>query len=189
MSLCSAASCVAAVGSPTMALCQRRLTRSLPAAIDREIARAGKDRARLQTIEPADRVAEMRGIGIADILREMGEVEVLIGEMQEMPRALPGAEGAEGNAGLLLEQMQETRSGKTVFRRTARRRRRLAREFPDGRDRPHHARIEPALRQSFAKAHPVELGCIDVGAALPRQQHFISKPDTVREQIALGALQ
>src|SRR5947207_1451564 len=36
------------------------------AAIDRKVARAGKDRARLQSVEAADRVAEMRGVGIAD---------------------------------------------------------------------------------------------------------------------------
>ena len=29
-------------------------------------------------------MAEMRGIGIADVLREMGEVEVLVGEVQQM---------------------------------------------------------------------------------------------------------
>src|SRR5215813_11181349 len=68
------------------------------AAVDREVARADEDRARLQAVEAADRVAEMRRVGIADVLREMSEVEVLVGEVQEMPRALPGAEGAEGNA-------------------------------------------------------------------------------------------
>src|ERR1700710_1470423 len=47
-----------------------------PASEDRKVARAGKDRARLQSVEAADRVAEMRGIGIADILREMREVDV-----------------------------------------------------------------------------------------------------------------
>ena len=49
----------------------------------------------------------MRGVGIADILRQMRKVDVLVGEMQQVPRALPGAEGAEGDAGLFLEQMQE----------------------------------------------------------------------------------
>src|SRR4051794_35155286 len=62
------------------------------AAVDREIARAGKDRTRLQAVEAADRVAEMGGVGIADILREMGEIDVLIGEVQQMPRPLPGPE-------------------------------------------------------------------------------------------------
>ncbi len=51
----------------------------------------------------------MGAIGIADVLREMREVDVLVGEVQQMPRALPGAEGAERDPGLLLEQMQEAR--------------------------------------------------------------------------------
>src|SRR5438128_4487392 len=41
------------------------------AAVDRQIARAGKNRPRLQSIEAADRVAEMRRVGIADVLRKM----------------------------------------------------------------------------------------------------------------------
>src|SRR5438552_4071330 len=64
---------------------------SAAAAVDREIAGAGKDRARLQAVEAADRMAEMGGVRIADILREMREVDVLVGEVQQMPRALPGA--------------------------------------------------------------------------------------------------
>src|SRR6185437_13055800 len=79
------------------------------AVIDREIARAGEDRPRLQAIEAADRMAEMGRIGVTDILRQMGEVEVLVGEMQQMPRPLPGAECPERDTGLLLEQMQEAR--------------------------------------------------------------------------------
>src|SRR5258708_27116818 len=84
---------------------------ALPGDPDREIARARKNRARLQPVEPADRMAEMRGVGIADILRQMREIEILVGEMQQMARAFPGTEGAERDAGLLLEQMQEARRG------------------------------------------------------------------------------
>src|SRR3979409_997089 len=81
-----------------------------PAAVrDRAIARAGKDRTRLQAIESSDRVAEMGGVGIADVLREMRQVDVLVGEVQQMPRALPGTEGTEGDVGFFLEQMQEAR--------------------------------------------------------------------------------
>src|SRR5690349_10493736 len=100
-------------------------------AIDRQIARAGKDRARLQAIEAADRVAEMRGIGIADILREMRKVNVLVGEVQEMPRPLPGAERAEGDSGLLLEEVQEARGRQARFSGAARGGHRLAGEFSD----------------------------------------------------------
>src|SRR4029079_4126667 len=74
--------------------------RGMAVAIDRQIARTRKDRARLQPIEAADRVAEMRGVGIADVLREMCEVDVLVGEMQQMARPLPGTERTEGNSGL-----------------------------------------------------------------------------------------
>ena len=121
------------------------------AAVDRQIARAGKDRARLQAVEAADRVAEMRGVGIADVLRQMREVDVLVGEMQQMPRALPGAERAEGNAGLFLEQMQEAR------RRTIRprprslppspARRRIFRSAESRAPRADRVRAAAALRQ------------------------------------------
>src|SRR4051794_37787063 len=103
-------------------LARLRQPHGLAAAIDREIARADEDRARLQAVEAADRVAEMGGVGIADVLREMGEVEVLVGEVQQVTRPLPGAEGAERDAGLFLEQMQEARSGKSGFRRACVRR-------------------------------------------------------------------
>src|SRR5438874_13617358 len=79
------------------------------AAVDRQIPRARKDRARLQSVEPADRMAEMRRIGIANILRQMRKINVLVDKMQQMPRPLPGAIGAERHSGLLLEQMQESR--------------------------------------------------------------------------------
>src|SRR5262249_22527312 len=75
--------------------------------VDHEITRARKDCARLQAVKSADRVAKMRRIGVADVLRQMREVDVLVGEMQEMTRALPGPERAKGNAGFLLEQMQK----------------------------------------------------------------------------------
>src|SRR3954454_24079046 len=140
------------------------------AAINRKIARADEDRARLQTVEAADRVAEMGGIGIADVLREMGEVEVLVGEVQQMPRALPGAEGAERDAGLFLEQMQETRSGKSGVRRACVRRHGLTREATDTGDRTRHARVEHAARQRLAKTHLVEFGGGDVAVATLAQQ-------------------
>src|SRR5260370_40320927 len=75
------------------------------AAIDRKVPRAREDRTRLQPVKPADRMAEMGRVGIADILCEMRKVDVLIGEVQQMPRPFPGAEGTERDAGLLLEQV------------------------------------------------------------------------------------
>src|SRR6185436_11739023 len=79
------------------------------AAVDRQIARAGENRARLQAVEAPDRVAEMRRVGIADVLREVRQIDVLVGEVQEVPRPLPGTERAERNPGLFLEQMKEAR--------------------------------------------------------------------------------
>ena len=121
--------------------------------IDREIARAREDRARLQAVEAADRVAEMRGVGIADILRQMREVDVLVGEVQQMPRALPGAERAERNAGLFLEQMQEARRRQIrPPRRSSPRSLARRQNLPSLDDRARHARIEcraaAALRRS-----------------------------------------
>src|SRR5215211_4349785 len=68
------------------------------AAVDREIAGAGKNRTRLQPVEAADRVAEVGGIGIADILRQMGEIDVLVGEMQQIARTTRGSSGRCGKA-------------------------------------------------------------------------------------------
>src|SRR5438477_5401261 len=104
----------ASCGERPEASCVNALSRGFhqagrAAAIDRKIARAGKDRARLQPVEAADRMAEMGRVGIADVLREMREIEILVGEMQKVPRALPGPERAEGDASLLLEQMQKAR--------------------------------------------------------------------------------
>src|SRR5882724_11219344 len=132
------------------------------AGVDREIARTGKDRARLQAVEAADRVAEMRRIGIADILREMREVDVLVGEMQEMPRPLPGPERAERDSGFFLEQMQEARRRQPGFHSTACRRHRLAAKLADLRDRAHHAWVERAGWQRFAKTHDIEFGIGDI---------------------------
>src|SRR5882724_8457945 len=112
------------------------------AAVDREISRARENRARFQSIEPADLMAEVSRIGISDILCQMRKVEVLIGEVQQMPRAFPGAEGTERDASLLLEQVQEARRGQSSGCSTACRRHRPAGKRVDLRNRPDHARIE-----------------------------------------------
>src|SRR5215471_10836656 len=140
------------------------------AAIDREIPRAGEDCARLQSIEVADRMAEMGRVGIADVLRKMCEVEVLIGEVQKVPSAFPGAKRAKGNVRLLLEQMKKARGRQARLGRAARRRHRLAAKPVDLSNRPDHARIEGTPRQGFAKAHAIELGAHDVIAPCPVEQ-------------------
>src|SRR6185437_12371265 len=100
----------------------------------------------------------MRGVGVADILREMRKVDVLVGEMKQMPRPLPGTERTEGNSGLFLEQVQEARWRQSSFRSTARRRHRLAGEFPDLQNRARHPAIELAARQRFGEAERIEFG-------------------------------
>src|SRR5260370_28578392 len=114
-----------------------------PAApIDPEIGRAGKKRARHQAIEPGDRMAEMRRVGIADILCQMRQIDILVSEVQQMPRALPGAEGTKRDASLLLEQVQEARRGQSSGCSTACRRHRLAGKSVDLGNRACNARIE-----------------------------------------------
>src|SRR3954454_25072150 len=98
----------------------------------------------------------MRGVGIADVLREMREVDVLVGEVQQMPRPLPGTERAERNAGLFLEQMQEPRRRQTGLASATRGRHRLAAESSDLHNRARHAWIERALRQHLAEAQGIE---------------------------------
>src|SRR3954451_2032005 len=87
----------------------------------------------------------------------MRKVDVLVGEMQQMPRPLPGTERTEGNAGLFLEQMQEARRGQSRLGGAARRRHRLAAEFSNLQTRARHAGIEFALRQGLAEAQAIEL--------------------------------
>src|SRR5258708_13769839 len=112
----------------------------------------------------------MRGVGIPDILRQMREIDVLVGKMQQMPRALPRPEGTEADTGLLLEEMQETRWRQPDLRGAACRRHRLAGKPTDLRDRSHHAGIERALRQRFPKTHDAEFGISDIVATTPFNQ-------------------
>ena len=66
-----------------------------------KVVRAGKDGAGLQAIEPSDRMAEMGGIGIAHVLRQVGKVKVLVDKMQQVARPFPGAEFAERHPDLV----------------------------------------------------------------------------------------
>src|ERR1700737_4517087 len=151
------------------------------AAVDREIPRSRKDRARLQSVEPADRMAEMRGVGVADVLRQMREVDVFVDEMQQMPRALPGAKRAERYTGLLLEQMQESRR-RQIDRCGAIGRGHLAAgeivEFCGG---SLDARINVAIRQAFAEKTLVEFVRGKAAATLLQTQRFISTADSLRD--------
>src|SRR3954464_10160062 len=111
----------------------------------------------------------------------MREVDVLVGEMQQMPRTLPGAERAERDSGLFLEQMQKARRRQPGLRGAARRRHRLAAESYDLHDRPRHARIEHALRQRFAKTQQIEFGAGEIVATLMLAQFAIGGANAVGE--------
>ena len=58
-------------------------------------------------------MAEMRRVGVADVLRQVRQIDILVSKVQQMPRALPGAKRAKRDAGLLLEQVQEPRRRQT----------------------------------------------------------------------------
>src|SRR5438445_626592 len=126
----------------------------------------------------------MRGVGIADILREMRKVDVLVGEMKQMPRPFPGAERTEGNAGLFLEQMQEARRGESGLSGAARRRHRLAGEFSDLENRTRHPAIEFAPRQRFAETKRIEFGAGEFVACMMLAQFAISGADAAGESFA-----
>src|SRR5712664_706059 len=134
-------------------------------------------------------MAEVSRIGIADILRQMRKVEVLSGEVQQMPRALPGAEGTERDASLLLEQVQEARRGQSGGRSTACRRHRPAGKGVDLRNRPDHARIERALRQYFAEAYDIEFGAGDAVAMLQITQLLIRSANAARDKLSFRSRQ
>src|SRR5258708_1246463 len=129
-------------------------------------------------------MGEMGGVGIADIRRPMRKVDVLVGEMQQMPRPFPGPERAEGNAGLFLEQMQEARRGESCLRGAARRRHRLAGEFSDLQNRARHAGIEFARRQRFAKTKRIEFGAGERVAGVMFAQFAIGGANAAGESFA-----
>src|SRR5258708_1406073 len=126
-------------------------------------------------------MAEMRGVGVADVLRQMREVDVFVDEMQQMPRALPGAKRAERDAGLLLEQMQEPRR-RQMDRCGAIGGGHLAAgeviEFCSG---SFDARIDVAIRQAFAEKTLVEFVRSKAAATLLQTQRFISVADSLRD--------
>src|SRR5882757_7815539 len=119
----------------------------------------------------------------------MGEIDVLVGEMQQMPCALPGPERTKRYSGLFLEQMQEARRRQPRLAGAACRRHRLAGKSSDLRDRAHHPRIERPLWQGFAKTHDIEFGAGDLVTILPLSQLGVSGPDARCDNFSLGPRQ
>src|ERR1019366_1153628 len=151
------------------------------APVDREVPRSRKDRARLKAVEPADRMAEMRRIGVADVLRQMGEIDVFVDEMQQMPRALPGAKRAKRDAGLLLEQMQESRRRQTSRCGAVGRRHLDAGEIIEPCGGSPDALIDVAIGQTLAEKQLVELAGGKAATALAQAQGVVSVADSPRE--------
>src|SRR5258708_15661877 len=151
------------------------------AAVNREIPRAQKNRARLQSIEPADRMAEMRRVGVADVLRQARQIDILVRKVQQMPRALPGAKGAERYAGLLLEQMQEPRRRQTSRCGTIGRRHLAGGEIVELCGGSLDAAIQPAVRQRFAKAQLVEFSGGKAATPLLQPQGLVSGANSPRD--------
>ncbi len=100
----------------------------------------------------------------------MRQIDVLVDKVQQMPRPLPGPEGAERNSSLLLEQMQEAGRRQIGGRRAAGRRQLSLREILQTGQRLPDPRVDRAYRQDFAKKLPVEFtGGEAVRPLLPTQ--------------------
>src|SRR5215212_2717778 len=136
------------------------------AAVDRQIPRTGKDRARLQSIEPPDRMTEMRRVGIADILRQMREIDFFVDEMQQMASPLPGPESAEGYSGLLLEKVQESRRRQANRGGVISRRQFAAGEVVEPGGGPRDAAVDIAVGQKLAEEQLIEILRREAGAPL-----------------------
>src|SRR6266567_1932846 len=98
----------------------------------------------------------MGRVGVTDVLRQVRQIDILVGKVQQMPRALPGAKRAERDAGLLLEQVQETRRRQTSRRGAIGSRHLAGGEIIELCRGSLDALVQPAVRQRFAKAQLIE---------------------------------
>src|SRR6266481_9294545 len=124
-------------------------------------------------------MAEMRRVGIADVLRQVRQIDILVGKVQQMPRALPGAKAAERYAGLLLEQMQEPRRRQTSRCGTIGGRH-LGGEIVELCGGSLDAMIQPAVPQRFAKAQLVEFSGGKTATPLLQPQALVSGANSLR---------
>src|ERR1700722_3278817 len=118
-------------------------------------------------------MAEMRRVGIADILRKVRQIDVLIDEMQQMPRPLPGAKRAKRYAGLLLEQMQEPGWRQIDRCRVVDRRHLVPGEIIKAHRGAPDALIDVAIGQTIAKKQSVEFSGGKAAAPLLTTQGLI----------------
>src|SRR6266436_1283181 len=111
-------------------------------------------------------MAEMRRVGIADVLRQVRQIDILVGKVQQMPRALPGAKRAERYAGLLLEQVQEPRRRQTGRCGTIGGRHLAGREIVELCGGAFDAVVQLAVRQRFTEAQLVEFSGVKTATPL-----------------------
>ena len=129
-------------------------------------------------------MAEMRRIRIADILRQMREIDILVDEVQQMARPLPGAEGTERHAGLLLEQMQEARLRQPHRRRAFGRVDIDVGKFAQPRDGLGDALVECAGRERLAEEDRVEFAGGESLATPGDPQRVVSATNPRRDRFA-----
>src|SRR5258705_12895792 len=126
-------------------------------------------------------MAEMRRVGVADVLRQVRQIDILVGEVQEMPRALPGAKRAERYPGLLLEQVQEPRRRRTGRCGTIGGRHLASGEIVELCGGSLDAMIQLAVRQRFAKAQLVEFCGSKTPTPLLQPQGLVSGANSLRD--------
>src|SRR5258705_11523847 len=123
-------------------------------------------------------MAEMRRVGVADVLRQVRQIDILVGEVQEKPRALPGAKRAERYPGLLLEQVQEPRRRQTGRCGAIGGRHLAGGEIVEFCGGSVDAMIQLAVRQRFAKAQLIEFGGMKTAPRMLQPQSFVSGADS-----------
>ena len=100
----------------------------------------------------------MPGCGIAYILRQMRKVDVLVGEMQQIPRTLAGAEQRKEMPVSSLNRCRKRDGDNPASAAQLAAVTGSAGEFSDLQNRARDAGIEFALRQDLAKAQEIEFG-------------------------------
>src|SRR6266568_5036890 len=126
-------------------------------------------------------MAEMRRVGVADVLRQVRQIDILVGKVQQMPRALPGAKRAKRDAGLFLEQVQEARRRQTSRYRAIGRGHLAAGEIVESCGGSFDAVIQLAVRQRFAKAQLIELSGGKTATPLLQPQGLVSVANSLRD--------
>src|SRR5258707_14449893 len=111
----------------------------------------------------------------------MRQIDILVRKVQQMPRALPGAKGAERYAGLLLEQMQEPRRRQTSRCGTIGRRHLAGGEIGELCGGSPDEAIPPAVPQRLAQTQLVAFSRGKAATPLLQPQSLVSGANSCRE--------